>query len=248
MSDVEWDADEYIPPPVTSARAVTDKWEGEDEEEDVKESWEDDEESKKNDLENQTTSTTAKKKKKKITEIVAEKEKRHLQELERRQKEKEQERRNQTPEDILAEKLRLQKIQEDADLQLASELMGEKEKSEPESLDAFDLSSSSGLSEFRIAFTKKIKTIDRLEKRPFYVTFVEDVCRDLCEKLETEDIKRVTTILNSLYNEKVKANKPVKGKKKGAGKAKLNVGQGAIADQVANNFGYDDFDEYDDFI
>ena len=46
--------------------------------------------------------------------------------------------------------------------------------------------------------------------------------------MEVDDIKRVTTVLNSLYNEKVKASKPLKGKKKGANKPKLNVGQGNI--------------------
>ena len=47
--------------------------------------------------------------------------------------------------------------------------------------------------------------------------------------VEVDEIKRVTTVLNTLYNEKVKAAKPVKGKKKGASKARLNPGQGAIA-------------------
>lgn len=46
--------------------------------------------------------------------------------------------------------------------------------------------------------------------------------------VEMEEVKKVCSVLNSLYNEKVKASKP-KSKKKGGGKAKLNVGQGAIA-------------------
>lgn len=46
--------------------------------------------------------------------------------------------------------------------------------------------------------------------------------------VESEEVKRVSTILNSIYNEKVRASKP-KNKKKTGGKAKLNVGQGTIA-------------------
>lgn len=46
--------------------------------------------------------------------------------------------------------------------------------------------------------------------------------------VEAEELKRVSSVLNSQYNEKIRASKP-KSKKKAAGKARLNVGQGAIA-------------------
>lgn len=45
--------------------------------------------------------------------------------MERRQKEKEEERKNKTPDEVLAEKLRIQKIQEDSDFKLAADLLGD---------------------------------------------------------------------------------------------------------------------------
>lgn len=48
-------------------------------------------------------------------------------------------------------------------------------------LDDIDLSSSSGLDSFRKALISKIRSVDKLEKRPYFVTFVEDICRDLCQ-------------------------------------------------------------------
>jgi len=125
------------------------------------------------------------------------------------------------------------------DLLLAEELMGtdDQEKDENKALDAFELKDSRDMDSFRQALVKKIRSVDRLEKKPYFVSFVEDLTRDLCLNIETEEIKRVTTVLNGIYNEKVKASKPTKGKKKAANKAKLNSGQGAITDLQDNDFG-----------
>merc|ERR1712168_1231125 len=97
---------------------------------------------------------------------------------------------------------------------------------------------------FRQALVNKIRSVDRLEKKPYFVSFVEDLTRDFCINLETDEIKRVTTVLNGIYNEKVKASKPTKGKKKAANKAKLNSGNNAITDSMANDFGYSEFDDF----
>lgn len=53
------------------------------------------------------------------------------------------------------------------------------------------------------------------------------VRNDVLVPVEVDEVKRVSAVINSLYNEKVKASKP-KSRKKG-GKAKLNVGQGPIS-------------------
>lgn len=241
MSDIEWDADDFEPPP-NKAPVSTDKWEGEDEEDTIKDNWEDEEEEKKEG----TPATTAplKNKKKKLLKI-AEKEAKQQEELERRKREIEERNRTLTPEEKIEEKLRLQKIQEDADFELASDLMGNNSTTAEEDdklLDEIDLSDRNGLESFRRALVSKIRSSDRLEKRPFFVNFVEDLSRDLCQNLELEEVKRVSAVLNSLYNEKVKASKP-KNKKKGGNKPKLNVASGAIID-IGNDFGA----EYDDFM
>ncbi|KAK8754382.1 hypothetical protein OTU49_015913 [Cherax quadricarinatus] len=245
MSDVEWDADDFEPPKVAPA-LPTDKWDGEDEEDDIKDNWDDEEEERK-EATIDTTTAQVKKKKKKLSEIIAEKEAKHIEESEKRRKEAEEKARSQTAEGILAEKMRLQQIQEAADLQLANDLVGTGSNTEEDNklLDNIDLSSSDGLTSFRKALIFKIRSTERLEKRPIFVTFVEDVCRDLCQNLEMEEVKRVSSVITSLYNEKVKASKP-KSKKKAGGKAKLNVGQGALVDDISNDFG--GYNEYDDFI
>ncbi|XP_042889497.1 eukaryotic translation initiation factor 3 subunit J-like [Penaeus japonicus] len=249
MSDVDWDAEDFEPPQAQPAK-LTDKWEGEDEDDSVKDNWDDeDEDSENRDDKDKKLDETAikKKKKKKLADIIAEKEAKQIEEKERRKKEAEEREKALTPEEKLAEKLRMQKIQEDADLQLANDLMGTAESTVEEEevlLDGLDISTTKGLESFRKAIVSKIRSTDRLEKRPFYVSFLEDLSRELCMNIEMEEVKKVSSVLNSLYNEKVKASKP-KSKKKGGGKAKLNVGQGAIADDVGNDYGYN---EYDDFI
>jgi len=248
MSDLDWDADDFEPPKAAAPKP-TDKWEGEDEDEDLKDNWDQDsDEDKSEKSESSTTNELPKKKKKNLAQIIAEKEKRQQEEAERRRQLAEEAKLAETPEQKLAEKLKLQKIQEDSDLLLAEELMGtdktEEEEEENKALDAFDLKDSRSMDSFRQALVNKIRSVDRLEKKPYFVSFVEDLTRDFCINLETDEIKRVTTVLNGIYNEKVKASKPTKGKKKAANKAKLNSGQGAINDSV-NDFGYS---EYDDFI
>lgn len=243
MSDVEWDADDFEPKVVVTPK-LTDKWAGEDEEDDVKDNWDDEDDDENENKTNIIPTAPTKRKKKKLPDIIAEKEAREAEEAEKRRKEMEERERSMTAEERLEEKLRLQKIQEESDLQLASELIGGGVPTEePSPLDSYSLTTSESLKDFRTALIAKIRSVDRLEKRVIYLPFVEELCRDLCQNLEVEDVKKVTSILNTLYNEKVKASKPVKGKKKAAGKAKLNPGQGAITDDVAN-----DFYDYDDFI
>ncbi|XP_064095120.1 eukaryotic translation initiation factor 3 subunit J-like [Macrobrachium nipponense] len=214
-------------------------------EEEIRDNWDDEDEDKEK-TGDSTTSAPAKSKKKKLADKIAEKEAKQQEEIEKRRKELEDKSRTQSPEEKLEEKLRLQKIQEDADLELANDLVGSTVEedlniAENKVLDEIDLSDRDGLQSFRKALVNKIRSTDRLEKRPFFVNFVEDLSRDLCENLEMEEVKRVSSVLNSLYNEKVKASKP-KSKKKG-NKPKLNVAQGAIID-IGNDYGA----EYDDFM
>ena len=54
-------------------------------------------------------------------------------------------------------------------------------------LDEIDLSERDGLDSFRKALIAKIRSTDRLEKRPFFVNFVEEISRDLCQNREYYD-------------------------------------------------------------
>merc|ERR1712179_851859 len=182
MSDLDWDADDFEPPKAAAPKP-TDKWEGEDEEEDLKDNWDQDsDEDKSEKSESSTTNEAPKKKKKNLAQIIAEKEKRQQEKAEERRKQLEEEKLAETPEQKLAEKLKMQKIQEDSDLLLAEELMGtdDKEKDENKALDAFELKDSRDMNSFRQALVKKIRSVDRLERKPYFVSFVEDLTRDLC--------------------------------------------------------------------
>lgn len=55
---------------------------------------------------------------------------------------------------------------------------------DPRLLDVVDLNTTEGLSLLRRVVVSKVRATDRLEKRPAFVTFVEDLTRDLCHNRE----------------------------------------------------------------
>merc|ERR1712135_146050 len=101
MSDEEWDADGFQPSKVTP----TDKWDGEDEDDDVKDAWDksDSEDDKSKGSNSEETKVKAKPKKK-LAEKIAEREAQKQREMEARQP--------LTEEQKLAEKLRQQKLEQ----------------------------------------------------------------------------------------------------------------------------------------
>ncbi|KAF0043140.1 hypothetical protein F2P81_004477 [Scophthalmus maximus] len=115
------DADNFeADEPTEKAAVLVDKWEGEDEEEDIKDNW-DDEETEENKAEVKKAETKVSEKKK-LSEKIKEKEnrlKKKQQEL--KEKELENTQAELTPEELLEEKLRVQKLQEAADLELAKD-------------------------------------------------------------------------------------------------------------------------------
>nr|KAF6499899.1 eukaryotic translation initiation factor 3 subunit J [Molossus molossus] len=121
-----WDADTFsVEDPVRKVggggTAGGDRWEGEDEDEDVKDNWDDDDDEKKDEAEVKPEVKISEKKK--ITEKIKEKErqqKKRQEEIKKRLEEPE-ETKVLTPEEQLADKLRLKKLQEEADLELAKE-------------------------------------------------------------------------------------------------------------------------------
>merc|ERR1712189_41599 len=113
-ADDEWDADDYeIPAPITVK--VSDKWEGEDEEEPVKDSWED-EENEKNQVSTPAPVAPSKKKGKKLEEKIAERKRKAKEEAEQKRMSRQE---NMTPEERLADKLYRQKLVEESDFEMA---------------------------------------------------------------------------------------------------------------------------------
>lgn len=239
--DVSWDADNFEPKLPTTL-TNSNKWEGEDEEEAVKESWEDEEEEKK-DEEKSEVPTAPAKPKKRIQDKIAEKERIEREKSERASAEKSLE--EMTPEQILAQKLHAQKQQEESDLRLAMETFGVTEISSGK-IDGFNPNTKEEFNEFVEMLTKKITLYKSKEEFP---GFVDDLVRNILVQMHSGDIKRIKLTVDNLYIEKQKSEKSDKSKKptKGKGKAKLKVeGDNAHLNQYDTYGNYDD--DYDDFM
>lgn len=242
--DEEWDADTFEPQEIKTALSVgANKWEGEDEDEDVKDNWEDEEEEEKKDVEKQETAklVQARKTKKSLAEKIEEKEQRLREEAE--MKAKDRERQELTAEEILAEKLQQQKLQEESDLRVAMETFGVAETSTAVGIDVINPNSSEELDELQTAISKKIQLYN---KSPHFPAFAEDLIRNICVNLGSQDLKKLKATVENMYLEKTRAEKGDKAKKsKGKGKVKLKVEDDHA---FVNEYSYGGYEEYDDFM
>ncbi|XP_030034167.2 LOW QUALITY PROTEIN: eukaryotic translation initiation factor 3 subunit J [Manduca sexta] len=238
--DVSWDADNFEPKLPTTLTS-SNKWEGEDEEDNVKESWEDEEEEKK-DEEKTEQPAPPPKPKKKIHDKIAERERQERERAERVSVEKIEE---MTPEQKLAEKLRQQQLQEESDLKLAMETFGITEGMTGK-LDTFHPTTKAEFTEFADLLSKKINLYKAKEEFP---GFRGRLVKSIVVQMASADIRRIKLTVDNLYIEKQKAEKNDKAKKptKGKGKAKLKVeGDNAHLSQYESYGNFDD--EYDDFM
>lgn len=239
--DVSWDADNFEPKLPTTL-TTSNKWEGEDEDDAVKESWEDEEEEKKDEEKTEVPVAPAKPKKK-IQDKIAEKERMEREKAERLSAEKAME--VMTPEQKLAEKLLQQKLQEESDLRLAMETFGITEGAVGK-IDSFSPTSQAEFTEFTDMLTKKICLFKARDEFP---GFIDELVKNILVQMPSADIKRIKLTVDNLYIEKQKSEKSDKSKKptKGKGKAKLKVeGDNAHLNQYDTYGNYDD--DYDDFM
>ncbi|CAH1186420.1 unnamed protein product [Phyllotreta striolata] len=233
-----WDDENFEPVSRASAPVVVpNKWEGEDEDDDVKESWEDEDEEKKEEAKSEVE--VKKPKKKNLAEKLAEKERLKKEELERKRKEEVEE--EISPE----ERLRLQK---ESDLQIAlATTFGDSKTNKDGGILFSDLSLPNTKEDFDVFAEELSRKLVGLSKNVEYPNFVENLSRSLCATMSSLDIKKVKNSLDNLFLEKQKIEKGDKSKKnKGKGKAKLHVeGDNQLSQLSAY---VNDFDEYDDFM
>ncbi|CAD5111103.1 DgyrCDS448 [Dimorphilus gyrociliatus] len=224
MAEKSWD-DEDFDPGVNYSSRVTDKWEGEDED-DAADNWEDLDEDEQKAAEEKKKLETVKKKKS-LKDKIAEKEEKLKKEREERIKAKEQMEKELTAEER-------QKRVEESDFELAKNMLGVNDaKPVGDGIESMQPKSKSDFEEFANALSKKIC---QFETNPFYATFLESLFRNLTVNIESDSIKKLGTCLTVLATEKSKQEKPAKGKKKKTG-PKL---------KQDNNTDYYD-DEYGDF-
>ncbi|XP_026234531.1 eukaryotic translation initiation factor 3 subunit J-B [Anabas testudineus] len=243
----DWDADNFEPEEPIKKAAALDKWEGEDEEEDVKDNWDDDDEDEEKKAEVKKTETKVSEKKK-LSEKIKEKEnrlKKKQQELKEKELDSKQE--ELTTEEQLAEKLRVKKLQEDADLELAKDAFGVSSTSNSVTgIDAMCPSSKEDFTEFEKLLKEKIS---QFEKSVHYSSFLDSLFRELCISLEVDDLKKISNSLSVLLSEKQKQEKQNKGKKKKKGV----VAGGGLKAQLKDDLDYAQFDggyaqDYEDFM
>lgn len=224
----DWD-DENFEPSGLAADGVANKWEGEDEDDEVKENWEDEEEERKNE---EPVEGGKVKPKKKLQEKIAERERQKKEEVEKRAKELQEEQIS------LEEQLRREK---ESDLKLALETtFGGNNKGS----DGVQPTNTEEFQELADTFTKNIQQFAKSEEYP---VFAENIVRGVCATLNSFDLKKIKTTIDNLYLEKQKIEKGDKSKKnKGKGKAKLRM----EGDNQLNQYSayVDDFDEFDDFM
>ncbi|XP_014253617.1 eukaryotic translation initiation factor 3 subunit J-like [Cimex lectularius] len=222
-----WDAEPSDVGLVNNVSIIKNKWEGEDVEEDVVDSWDQEVEEEKEEIIKPETPPAKKKNSKKLGEKLEEKEKKKKQVV----KEPEEEEVQLTREEILAEKLKRQKLQEESDLNIAKEVFGVL-PSGIESKEDYDK-----LKE------KVLQLVSEGVKNLNFVNFTEEIIHSLCLHLSSADLKKVHTWIGNLHIEKTKIEKGEKSKKsKGKGKAKLKLeGDNDYGEYSAFSADFEDF-------
>jgi len=242
MSDAEWDADDFEPPKATTGAApgFKDKWDGEDEDDDVKAAWDASSEEEDSKSSENSVKAVQVKKKKKLHEIIAEKEaKKNLEEEEAAAAKAEKEAAN-TPEGKLAQKLRAQKIAEAQDLQMARELMGG--GGPPGSIDGMVPTSKDEFDKLSKAICEKVQLYNQSSH---YNDFIEGLIKDLALDLPAPTLKKVKIHVETLHSTKVRESN---AKTKGKGKKGSTVKMDLTKDLFGGGADGDGFNEMDDFM
>ncbi|KAM9126028.1 eukaryotic translation initiation factor 3 subunit J isoform 2-T2 [Pangshura tecta] len=247
-----WDADSFEAADPAAKRLVLtagaggDRWAGEDEED--ADNWDDDEEEEEEEGEKETEIKAESKvsEKKKIAEKIKEREKqlKKKQEEIKKRLEAPEETKELTPEEQLADKLRLKKLQEESDLELAKETFGVNNAC---GIDAMNPSSKDDFTEFGKLLKEKIT---QYEKSLHYASFLEALVRDVCISLEVDDLKKITNALTVLCSEKQKQEKQSKAKKKKKGVVPGGGLKATMKDDLADYGGYDGgyVQDFEDFM
>jgi translation initiation factor 3 subunit J len=227
----DWDAEDFTPvAPVVKAQPLKSNWDDEDvEEDDVKESWEEEEEKPKpQPVEKPAPKPSAKSAVKKgkqpstSAEVVE----------------------DDVLDDPTLEKLRQQRLVEEADFKSTAELFAKKDSSE-KSLETFIPKSESDFAEYAELIANKIRPY---EKSFHFMGLLKNVMRLSMTSLKGAEAKEISSSVTAIANEKIKADKEAAaGKKRGGAKKKqLHIEKGEedfAAGPGASS--YDDPDEFD---
>ncbi|KAL4290964.1 hypothetical protein GQ457_14G016340 [Hibiscus cannabinus] len=218
------DWEDEIPPIPTKALPKS-KWDDEDlDDTDIKDSWEDEDEPPK--PQQPVAKAPEEKAPKKPAAKATEK------------KGKAVEVTKQEPLDPVAEKLRQQRLVEEADYKSTTELFAK--KGDDKTLDNFIPKSESDFLEYAELVSHKLLPY---EKSYHYIALLKAVMRLSVTSLKAADTKDIASSITAIANEKLKAEKEATSKKKTGGKKKQLLVDKPDDDLVVN--AYDDIDDYD---
>jgi len=228
----DWDAEDYVP---NEGNFDSNRWEGEDEDDNDLGNWDDSEPEEEVKAPSPQVQEPPKKGgKKQLKQVLKEKEEKERLEREKRRAIEAA----MTPEEKLAEKLRAQKLAEDSDFELTNEMFASKPVDPNEiTLDNFKPTTKEDFRKMADMMTTKLAN---LESSPHYFFLLDTVMSKAMLTLIPEDLRKLSTSLNVLANEKTKQEKAKKGKK--SSKAKL-----AGATKAATRHEVEDFSNYDEF-
>ncbi|KAJ4715219.1 Eukaryotic translation initiation factor 3 subunit J [Melia azedarach] len=143
--------------------------------------------------------------------------------------------------DPVAEKLRQQRLVEEADYKSTKELFAK--SGDDKTLDNFIPKSESDFVEYAELISHKLRPY---EKSFHYIGLLKAVMRLSMSSLKAADAKEVASSITAIANEKLKAEKEANaGKKKAGGKKKQLLVDRPDDDLVVNAAGYDALDDYD---
>ncbi|XVE82208.1 hypothetical protein DITRI_Ditri15bG0129000 [Diplodiscus trichospermus] len=210
-------------PPLLSKEQPKSKWDDEDvDDTDVKESWEDEDEPPQQPVAKAPEEKAPKKPASKASE----------------KKGKTIEVPKEEPLDPVAEKLRQQRLVEEADYRSTTELFAK--KGDDKTIDNFIPKSEGDFVEYAELISHKLRAY---EKSYHYIELLKAVMRLSLTSLKAADVKDIASSITTIANEKLKAEKETTSKKKTGGKKKQLHVDKPDDDLVVN--AYDDLDEYD---
>ncbi|KAK9670033.1 hypothetical protein RND81_13G172200 [Saponaria officinalis] len=143
------------------------------------------------------------------------------------------------PLDPVAEKLRQQRLVEEADYKSTAELFSK--KGDDKTLDNFIPKSESDFAEYAELISHKLRPY---EKSFHYIGLLKAVMRLSMTSLKASDAKEVASSVSAIANEKLKAEKEANAGKKKTGAKKKQIHVGKPDDDVVMG-AYDDADDYD---
>ncbi|KAG9452213.1 hypothetical protein H6P81_005117 [Aristolochia fimbriata] len=217
----DWE-DEPAAIPLKKEQPLKNKWDDEDvDDDDVKESWEDEDEpppppAPQPPVEKPKPSTKVAAKKGKAPEVAKEE-----------------------PLDPVAEKLRQQRLVEEADYKSTTELFAK--SGDEKSLDSFIPKSESDFVEYAELLSQKLRPY---EKSFHYIGLLKAVIRLSMAPLKAADAKEISSSVTAIANEKLKAEKEANAGKKKTGTKKKQLHVDKPDDDVAVT-AYDALDDYD---